>query len=353
MPIVKNSNLPTFDRLQGEGRTILESDRALSQDIRELHIGFLNLMPDAALQATERQWYRLIGESNRVAQIYIHPFTLPVIERDEKTSAYINEHYEQWDNLKKEGLDALIVTGANMSVDGLLQDEGWLQLRDIYNWADQNVCSSIWSCFASYALMAFNHDARPQIFDTKRWGVYPHYVLNRTHPLTRGINTKMDVCHSRWGGISRDQYEAAEFIPLIESRDIGVHMSVSKDGFRNICFQGHPEYDTASLLKEYRREVMNYSAGTQDSYPPYPENYFGSKTQNILTETQAKILNDEEATIPEKEIEPLLENTWTDSARSIISNWVGHVYQITNVDRTKQFMDGINPDNPLGLTQRK
>lgn len=119
MPIVKNSNLPTYNRLIDEGRNILDPKRANTQDIRELHIGFCNLMPDAALQATERQWLRLIGESNRVAQIYIHPFTLRVIERDKKTQDYIDAHYDDIENLKEQGLDALIITGANMPTDGV------------------------------------------------------------------------------------------------------------------------------------------------------------------------------------------------------------------------------------------
>ena len=52
MPLVANTNLPSFKRLQGEGTTIIAGDRALHQDIRELHIGLLNMMPDKALEAT-------------------------------------------------------------------------------------------------------------------------------------------------------------------------------------------------------------------------------------------------------------------------------------------------------------
>ena len=350
MPIVKNSNLPTYDRLIGEGRNILDPRRASTQDIRELHIGFLNMMPDAALQATERQWFRLIGESNRVAQIHIHPFTLPVIERGEKGSAYIAQYYKDWEKIKVAGLDALIITGSNKPMESLLNgDECWNDLREVYDWADKNVCSTIYSCFASHALMAFNHNARPKMHETKQWGVYPHYVLNRTHPLTLGVNTKMNICHSRWNGTRKAQYKAAGMTPLIESKDIGVHMSVSKDGFRKVCFQGHPEYDTTSLLKEYRREITRFKEGKLESYPPFPTHYFEPKAQAIIEDTKKRILSGENIDLPEKEIEPLLDNTWTDSARSIISSWMGHVYQTTNEDRQKQFMDGIDPNNPLGI----
>ena len=51
MPLIRNSRLPTFDRLQAEGRQVLDAERASHQDIRELHIGFLNMMPDAAMEA--------------------------------------------------------------------------------------------------------------------------------------------------------------------------------------------------------------------------------------------------------------------------------------------------------------
>ena len=77
MPLVAHSKLPTFELLQQQGHEMLSLDRAMHQDIRELHIGFLNMMPDAALQATERQFIRLVGGCNRIAQFYVYPFSLP------------------------------------------------------------------------------------------------------------------------------------------------------------------------------------------------------------------------------------------------------------------------------------
>ena len=81
MPLIAHSSLPSFERLENQGETILSKERAAHQDIRELHIGLLNMMPDSALEATERQFFRLIGHSNQVAQFYIHPFSLSSIER--------------------------------------------------------------------------------------------------------------------------------------------------------------------------------------------------------------------------------------------------------------------------------
>ena len=52
MPLVAHNKLPTFERLKNNGDLVLSLERATKQDIRELHIGFLNMMPDAALTAT-------------------------------------------------------------------------------------------------------------------------------------------------------------------------------------------------------------------------------------------------------------------------------------------------------------
>ena len=68
MPLVAHTSLPSFEDLRASGEDILTLDSALHQDIRELHIGFLNMMPDAALRATERQFLRLVGNSNKIAQ---------------------------------------------------------------------------------------------------------------------------------------------------------------------------------------------------------------------------------------------------------------------------------------------
>ena len=61
MPIVANSALPSFERFQREGGDILAPGRDRSQKIRGLHIGLMNMMPDAALEPTERQFLRLVG----------------------------------------------------------------------------------------------------------------------------------------------------------------------------------------------------------------------------------------------------------------------------------------------------
>ena len=343
MPLVAYKNLPTFKRLEDEGRTILPPKRAQQQDIREMHIGLLNMMPDAALAATERQFFRLVGESNQIAQLYIHPFTLPELERSADTKNYINQYYETFEQLKENGLDALIVTGANVSGENLEAEPFWEPLQDIMAWAHDNVASTLCSCLATHAVMQSRYNQkRSALPDGKLWGVYKHKVMNRQHPLVRNMNTVFDVPHSRHNTITPAQFDAAGMDTLIASKEAGTHIAVSPDGFRLVCMQGHPEYDAISLLKEYQREVALHQSGGRDTPPPMPDNYFSA-------EAIEKLKRNNIDTMSKEELCHMLENTWTDSARSILASWIGLVYQVTNTDRKKQFMDGIDPDNPLGI----
>ncbi|HHJ15095.1 MAG TPA: homoserine O-succinyltransferase [Gammaproteobacteria bacterium] len=353
MPLVAHNKLPTFERLRAEGTSVLPPGRASQQDIRELHVGLLNMMPDAALAATERQFFRLIGESNPIAQFYVHPFTLPELERSPEAQRHIDTFYEPFDRIRAEGLDALIVTGANVAGPELANQPFWEPLIGVIDWATENVTSTLCSCLATHAMLQFRYGKLRTPQPDKIWGVFPHRVVDKQHPLVNDVNTRFDVPHSRWNAVTREQFEAAGLHVLVDS-PVGVHLATSPDGLRVVFFQGHPEYDTISLLKEYKREVSLYAQGQRSNYPPFPVNYFHTRERALLDEYSGRL----EAALaqggalpefPERLIEPRLENTWHDTAEAVVGNWMGVVYQVTHSDRRIPFMDGIDPDNPLGL----
>jgi len=354
MPLVEHSNLPTFSRLRENGHVVLSLDRAVHQDIRELHIGFLNMMPDSALEATERQFIRLVGGCNRIAQFFVYPFSLPGLSRGRDALEYIDRYYSDFDELKEQGLDALIITGANVANPALDQEAFWEPLIEVVNWAESNVASVLCSCLATHAMLKHFHGIERQPLPEKRWGVYSHRVSQPDHPLLREINTRFDAPHSRYNEISRAQLEKAGLTVLAESTEGGVHMAVSPDQFRFIYFQGHPEYDINSLLKEYKREVLRFMTGELDRPPPIPENYLSPRAAKIalrfVTEaTRVRVSGQPLDDFLEAEITPELDNTWGDTAKAIINNWLGLVYQLTNLDRKQQFMSGVDPDDPLNL----
>ena len=208
MPLVAHNELPTFERLRREGHNILPSARAEAQDIRGLHVGLLNMMPDAALEATERQFLRLIGSSNPISQFYIHPFTLDAIPRSTRARSHIEKYYEPLSVIQEQGLDALIITGANVTQPDLTQEIFWQPLADVIDWAHEHVTSTLCSCLATHALVLNRYGIRRQGLQHKCWGVFQHDVLRRDHPLVHDVNTLMTVPHSRFNEITREQLEA-------------------------------------------------------------------------------------------------------------------------------------------------
>ncbi len=355
MPLVAHTNLPTFKRLADEGENILSSKIASHQDIRELHIGLLNMMPDAALEATERQFMRLVGACNQIAQFHVHLFTIEGLPRSIKTQAHIAVHYQSFEEIKQQGLDALIISGANVTHSHLQEEDFWQPLTEVFEWAKNNVTSTLCSCLATHALIQYCHGIeRTPLATGKRWGIFSHKVIDRNHPLVVESNTRFDVPHSRFNEVFEEDMRAHGIKVLVTSKEAGVHLAVSADGFRIVYFQGHPEYDDISLLKEYKREVLRFFTDESDDYPPFPRHYFCEAVSQRFRSYQDEVLKAKQQqqnlpVFPEAEVLPYIDNTWRDTAKAVFNNWLGKVYQITNQDRRLPFMEGINPDNPLGL----
>lgn len=358
MPLVAHTPLPTFQRLAEEGEDILNPDRADHQHIRELHVGLLNMMPDAALEATERQFFRLVGACNQIAQFHVHPFTISGLERGHEAATHIAQYYESFDKIKQDGLDALIISGANVTHNHLPDEDFWQPLTEVFDWAKANVTSILCSCLATHALIEHCYRIVRTPQPAKRWGVFSHKVLERTHPIVAEINTRFDVPHSRFNEIFQSDLEQKGLKVLAVSEQAGVHLAVSFDGIRVVFFQGHPEYDEISLLKEYKREVIRFYQDERNDYPPFPENYFDDEAKKILSTyekhvKEAKKNKQQLNVFPERILLNHLDNTWRDTAKALFNNWLGRVYQITNQDRRLPFMDGIDPENPLGLKHLK
>ena len=354
MPLVAHNKLPSFGKLQQQGLHVLSPQAAEHQDIRELHIGLLNMMPDAALEATERQFLRLIGESNPIAQFYVHPFTLDALPREANARAHIDTYYQSFEEIRAQGLDALIITGANVIGADLSQEVFWEPLIEVADWAHRQVTSTLCSCLATHAVLDFRYAQKRVKRKSKKWGVFRHQVIDSGHPLVVDVNSEFDVPHSRWNDVLPDQFAAAGLQPLVTGGDGCVHLATSADGFRSVFFQGHPEYDTVSLLKEYKRDVNLYITGELDSYPPMTENYFGDFSAAVMREYQWRLQRSQQSDetpppFPEHLVLSKLNNTWRDTGSAVVGAWIGLIYQITGLDRHQPFMQGVDPENPLGL----
>ncbi|MGI9428892.1 MAG: homoserine O-acetyltransferase/O-succinyltransferase family protein [Bythopirellula sp.] len=327
MSLIAHNGLPAFYALSSEGAPVQFDPQPLQPTVR---IGLLNITPDAVLQATERQFMRLVADYD-AANVYVLPIGVATELRSAAAQAHVLEHYESFSSLLEMQLDALIVTGANPKTDAIENEAFWKPMLQVIDWAQDQDCSILFSCLAVHAVMQAYFDTHRVLLPEKMWGVYPHQVLDATHPLVEGIADGWAAPHSHCYDISREQIENIGGRVLVHSDVAGVHLAVCGPEERLILFQGHPEYDSNSLLKEYKREVSRWFTGERPDYPRYPENYFPAECQVRLEAYREQLENDKLAGLhqtefPEADLANFLENGWMDSGKKAYHNWLRQMH---------------------------
>ncbi len=326
MPIIKDSLLPSFDRLSREGVPVCTAE-GTGRD--RLHIGLVNLMPYAALQATERQFLRLLGEAQASVDCQIHLFT--AMDQVQSDHAHTKQYYRPLQDIKHTALDALIITGANPSQKNITEESFWSQILETIDWATTHCHAIYYSCLAMHiACQHYHHQARVRL-PQKCWGVYPHQVATH-HPLVENLPAIFDVPHSRLHSIDTAQAKQAGWLVLATGDDQNLLLLAAKqDQALHVYCQGHPEYDINSLLKEYKREIGLYTQGER-AMPPQPYRYFPQAVQSELasfwhTLESKRLTGDALPPFPEASITPLLHNTWRAAGGILFTNWLKYVQQ--------------------------
>lgn len=147
MPIRVPDELPAVSCLQKENVFVMTSSRASIQDIRPLKVLILNLMPKKI--ETENQFLRLL--SNSPLQIDIQ--LLRIDSRIPKNTPveHLDTFYCDFDQIKEQNFDGLIVTGAPL---GLIEFEDvayWTEIKEVITWAKEHVTSTLFICWAAQA----------------------------------------------------------------------------------------------------------------------------------------------------------------------------------------------------------
>jgi len=149
------------------------------------------------------------------------------------------------------------------------------------------------------------------------------------HPLTARAPRLLKLPHSRWNGIGEDALVNSGYSVLTSTADIGVDTFIKQERSLFVFFQGHPEYESDTLLLEYRRDVGRYLRGETDAYPLIPNGYFDQKTAAELTVLQKRAISHKRADLLEEVTAALgkssIENTWHSAAICIYRNWLEYI----------------------------
>ena len=310
-------------------------------------------MPDAALAATERQFLRLIGASNRIAQLFVHPFTMAGVERGREARERVERFYEPFERLQREGLDALIVTGANVTEADLTREAFWEPLIEVLAWGRENVASILCSCLASHAALQWMHGVRRTTF--RRSGGGSTRIGCGTGPIPSSpgstpVSRPPTPVQRRGpradggGGPAGARRERRRRGP---GRDEPGRLPLR-------LLPGAPGVRPGEPAQGVQAGGGKVPARGAEDYPPSPENYFPPNVERRFAAWRGEVERARGSGapppgFPEAEALPELDNTWTDTGKALVNNWLGLVYQLTDYDRRRPYATGVDPADPLAL----
>jgi homoserine O-succinyltransferase len=294
-----------------------------------IDIGLLNNMPDLALRSTETQFIGLLAAAAGERVIRLHFFSLPEIARGDAARSHMQTLYGDLDDMRSRRLDALIVTGNEPRAPRLSDEPYWNSLVEIIDWAEHNTVSTVWSCLAAHAAVLHLDGVIRHPLAAKRCGVF-ECVKASEHPLLDGVRMPLRISHSRWNDLREADLSAHGYRVLTRSAQAGVDIFVKPWRSLFVFFQGHPEYEPRTLLREYRRDVARYLRGEAAVYPSIPVSYFDRLSEAAVAafaeRARAAAGPDLMAQFP-AELSPAagLEAMRREASVAIIRNWLSYI----------------------------
>lgn len=300
MPIRIDNDLPVKKILEDENIFVMDEARAISQEIRPLEVVILNLMP--LKEDTELCLFRSL--SNTPLQINITLIRTGTYEPKNVTRKHLERFYTTFEKIKNRRFDGMIITGAPVEKLDFEDVEYWDELTKIMDWSAKNVTSTLHICWGAQAGLYYRYGVRKYDLPKKFSGIYKHYTFHKRTPLVRGFDDSFLVPQSRYTGVSKEDIVANDKLEIVSESDVtGPYLIIAEDG-KNIFVTGHPEYDTLTLDKEYKRDLE------KGINPEIPCNYYP---------------DDDPTKKPIK--------SWRCHANTLYFNWLNYyVYQITPYD---------------------
>ena len=311
MPIKIPGQLPALSILDKENIFVMSEHRAANQEIRPMEVAILNLMPNKI--ETEVQILRQLG--NTPLQINVEFVRIHANESKNTPKEHLDTFYRLFDDIKDKQYDGLIVTGAPLALLDYDQVTFWDKICEVFDWAERNVTSTMFSCWAAHAALYHHYGLNRHLRDKKLSGVYDHKPLDSTEQLTRGFDENFKVPHSRYGYITKEDYQSVPGLKILaESEEAGVYV-VATENKQQVYITGHPEYDDTTLQEEYNRDIK------VDEGTPIPENYF-----------------------PNDNTEKAPSSTWRSHGSLLFTNWLNYyVYQITPYQLDAENIQALHP----------
>jgi homoserine O-succinyltransferase/O-acetyltransferase len=296
-------------------------------------VGLVNNMPDAAVEATERQFVDLIRAATPDTVVLLKLFAIPELPRADRVRKEMAERYRDIAELWNTPLDGLIVTGTEPRANSLTDEPYWETMSNIVDWAREHTASTIWSCLAAHAAVLHADGVERHALKEKLFGIFD-CQLAADHPMTHDVTQPFTVPHSRYNDLPARPLKAAGYKILSQCDGAGADIFAKQAGSFFLFFQGHPEYEADTLLREYRRDAARFLAGERDKYPAMPLHYFNDEAAALANMFRARALTERRSGLitefPKIALEAGLsnaglDNPWRRSAIGIYEKWTAYL----------------------------
>jgi homoserine O-succinyltransferase/O-acetyltransferase len=301
-------------------------------------IGLLNNMAGAAFRATERQFVSLLDSASEGIPIHVSFYTLPGLSRTEAGGYHFASHYQSIDALWDTHLDGLIVTGREPRMADLRDEHYWESFTEVLEWAQTHTYSTVWSCLAAHAAILHMDGIGRRKSEEKNFGVFECDRVSE-HPMMQGLPPRFQVPHSRWNGVPHKDLIDHGYTILSQITGNGVDAFVKQEESLFVFFQGHLEYESDTLMREYRRDVGRYVKGETNTHPLLPSGYIAHNHEQALAVLREKAVSCRTtellASVTTALKDVRIENAWRHSAVRIYRNWLRCISAQKNEDKGK------------------
>jgi homoserine O-succinyltransferase len=285
---------------------------------RRLRLELVNNMPDSAVMATQRQFIRLLEEAARDYEVTLGFVTLSTVERSQDARREMAELYRIGEF---HAADAVIVTGAEPRAPELDQEPYWDELTALFDAVHTHAHATLASCLSAHALVWHRDGVRRRRYGRKWSGLYPTEIVT-DHPLTAGLEAG-PAPHSRWNGLEEADLVSKGYMILTRAGAAGVDMFAKDDGHLTLCLQGHPEYESDTLAREFRRDLGRALNGAAAAH--IPDNYYDADAESRLARHIVGMFAGTEApNLPAYALKGP-EASWRRRGAQVVANWLGQV----------------------------
>ena len=295
-----------------------------------LTVGLVNNMPDSGLESTEHQFLTLMDEAAADCVVHVKRFSIDSIPRSERGRQHLRAYYSDIRELWSGRLDGLIVTGTEPRAANLADEPYWTSLTALFDWAQENTTSTIFSCLAAHAAVLHLDGIKRIPLPEKRFGVFQHQKRS-DHILLKGAPAWMATPHSRWNELPGDALASSGYSILTASPEAGIEMFTRQKKSLFVFFQGHPEYEADTLWREYRRDVGRFLRGEQSRYPGLPSGYFSQATIHLLQDFRLRAEAQQRehllSEFPATQVPGGVAATWRAQAIRSYRNWFTYIGQ--------------------------